>query len=255
MKRNFCVWLLMTAGTLAALDGARAADLFATVRAVTGETVALTMDDDLLPEAGDKVEVFFKLAGAEDEVSVANGRVTKAEDDAVEIRIEEATGAVEKNHLARITSEKPRAREKKETYSLAGRWNVHGPDGKLAATLVFHPDGTAAFDVPQGQGVGFGGKYTFDARAKPPRFEMTNLRITPPPGLSKEDLAAFWAGLEQGLAASGTSLQKLEEAVAVGEFESAERFRFRQYDTRAQVPTGPIDPNAIVFIRSGEAAP
>lgn len=247
--------LYLSLGLLLSASPIYGAELSATVREVRGDLASLTMDADLLPAVGEKAEIFFRLAGADDEVSVANGRVAKAEDDAVEIKIEEATGVVEKNHLARITSEKPRPREKKETYSLAGRWNVHGPDGKLAATLVFHPDGTAAFDVPQGQGVGFGGKYTFDARAKPPRFEMTNLRITPPPGLSKEDLAAFWAGLEQGLAASGTSLQKLEEAVAVGEFESAERFRFRQYDTRAQVPAGPIDPNAIVFIRSGEATP
>ena len=87
-----------------------AAELTGTVHAVNGDTVAVTIAGDLVPNAGDQALIFFKLAEGDDEISVATGSVVKVEGDSVQLKIWNATGEVEKDQLVRITCEKPEKR-------------------------------------------------------------------------------------------------------------------------------------------------
>lgn len=80
-----------------------------TVRAVSGQTVTVETHE-WLPVIGEPAEIFFKLADAGEEISVATGRVDKVKGDAVEVKIENATGEVGKGQLVRIASEKPQKR-------------------------------------------------------------------------------------------------------------------------------------------------
>ncbi len=55
---------------------ARGIDLSGMVREVTGDVAMVVIEGDFVPAAGDKVEIFFKLAGADDEISVGHGKVS-----------------------------------------------------------------------------------------------------------------------------------------------------------------------------------
>jgi tetratricopeptide (TPR) repeat protein len=87
-----------------------AAEITATVRATSGTTATVAIEGPMVPSVGDKAEIFFKIPGADEPISVATGKVEKVEGDSVQITIENATGEVEKGHLARISSEKPQKR-------------------------------------------------------------------------------------------------------------------------------------------------
>ena len=87
-----------------------AANIQGTVSDVSGDTATITVEGDMVPVPGDEAQIFFKLAGADDEISVARGKVLKVNDDAVEVKIGDATGTVEKGQLARITSDDPQKR-------------------------------------------------------------------------------------------------------------------------------------------------
>ena len=54
---------------------ARAADITGRVETISGETATIATEGTILPKAGDKVEIFFKLAGSDVEVSVATAIV------------------------------------------------------------------------------------------------------------------------------------------------------------------------------------
>src|SRR4051812_24346760 len=75
-----------------------------TVREVRGTSAVVTTEGATLPSVGDAAEIFFKLAGTDDEISVAKGEVISIETGAVKIEIGESTGSVEKGQLVRITS-------------------------------------------------------------------------------------------------------------------------------------------------------
>lgn len=101
--------IAMAAFVLAGFE-ARAAEIKGTVRAVTGETVTVAVEGDVVPGPGDKVEIFFTLPGGDDEVSVGHGKVSAVNPDSIEVKIDAATGTVERNHHARITSANPQKR-------------------------------------------------------------------------------------------------------------------------------------------------
>lgn len=85
----------------------RALEIAGKVESVSGETARVTADGDLVPNAGDKVDIFFKMAGLDEEIAVANGKVAEVDADGIKVRIDEATGTVQKDQLVRITSEHP----------------------------------------------------------------------------------------------------------------------------------------------------
>lgn len=100
--------LLLAAFACSARVGA--VEIEGTVRSVTGEKATIAMKSDLLPNVGDAVEVFFKLPGAEEEISVGSGKVSAVNADSVEAKIDKATGTVAKDQLAKITSTNPQKR-------------------------------------------------------------------------------------------------------------------------------------------------
>lgn len=60
---------------LAAAGAVASAEITGKVREVSGNTAMVVIDGDASPTVGDSVEIFFKLAGANDEVLVASGKV------------------------------------------------------------------------------------------------------------------------------------------------------------------------------------
>src|ERR1700686_4118100 len=88
----------------------QAAEIKGTIRSVNGGTVTVALQGDSIPGVGDKAEIFFKLAGTDDDVSVATGSVLKVDPDSVELKIENATGDLAKDQLVRITSDNPQKR-------------------------------------------------------------------------------------------------------------------------------------------------
>ena len=63
-----------------------------------------------MPTPGDKVTIFFKMPGVEDEIAVASGQVVEIVAESINVEIDHATGEVAKGQLARITSANPRKR-------------------------------------------------------------------------------------------------------------------------------------------------
>ncbi len=87
---------------------AESAKLSATIFAVTGTEIQLTLTGDLLPNAGDKVDFFFKVPGLDDEVSVGSGTVLSADDTTATAKFEQGTGKPQAGQFARIHSQAPR---------------------------------------------------------------------------------------------------------------------------------------------------
>lgn len=110
MKTIGLLIVLLIATAVGVVRSAAAAELKGTVRAKTGDTVTVALGGDLLPREGDKAEIYFKLAGTDDDISVATARVQKVAGDAVELKVENATGDVMKDQLVRITSANPQRR-------------------------------------------------------------------------------------------------------------------------------------------------
>jgi len=75
-----------------------------TVTEVAGGEAVVRIASGSRPVAGDTVEIYFKLAGSDEEVSVASGRVVSVANDTVKVKIEDATGEVTKDQLARFKS-------------------------------------------------------------------------------------------------------------------------------------------------------
>ncbi|HEY3165724.1 MAG TPA: OmpH family outer membrane protein [Candidatus Binatia bacterium] len=87
-----------------------AVEIKGTVRSATADAATIAIEGESAPNAGDPVEIYFRLPGADAEISVGSGKVTAVRDDSVEARIDKATGTVSKDQLARITSDKPKKR-------------------------------------------------------------------------------------------------------------------------------------------------
>jgi hypothetical protein len=86
---------------------ARAVEIRGTVRSATANSVTIGIEGESTPSVGDPVEIFFKMPGVDEEISVGTGKVTAVAGDSVEANIDKATGTVSKDQLAKIISEKP----------------------------------------------------------------------------------------------------------------------------------------------------
>ena len=51
---------------------ARAADITGRVETISGETATIATEGTILPKAGDKVEIFFKLAGSDEQLAISD---------------------------------------------------------------------------------------------------------------------------------------------------------------------------------------
>lgn len=82
-----------------------AAELFAAQGIVTetsGDTAVIKLEGNAAPSPGDSVDIFFKLAGSDEEISVATGTVQSVDGSAIKIRIDQATGEVARDQQARF---------------------------------------------------------------------------------------------------------------------------------------------------------
>lgn len=103
MKARPLIVLLACAGI--ALDAAilAATTWTGTVRSVSGDIATVAMNGDVMPPAGAPAEIFFKMAGLDDEVLVATGSVLRIDHGDLLVKIENATGTVECGQLVRFS--------------------------------------------------------------------------------------------------------------------------------------------------------
>ena len=81
--------LLAALGYLAAA-AANGAEINGTVRQAGGDAAKIVVATDLVPNVGDKVDIYFKIPGGDDEVVVAKGKVTEVTGDSVSVTLENA---------------------------------------------------------------------------------------------------------------------------------------------------------------------
>jgi hypothetical protein len=109
MKTKLRLWLIFLISTLCGSIAA-AVEIHGTVSDATQDTATIAIEGDSVPNVGDAVEIYFKAPGADEEVSVGNGKVTAISADSVEAKIDNPTGTLAKDQQARITSENPQPR-------------------------------------------------------------------------------------------------------------------------------------------------
>ena len=107
MKWSFVATLLVAVTFSIALN---AAEIMGTVRETSGDIATIVTDGDAVPAVGDKAEIFFKLAGDDAEISVGSGKVSGVASDSVQVKIDSASGKIEKDHLVRVSSSNPTKR-------------------------------------------------------------------------------------------------------------------------------------------------
>ena len=95
-------WLIFLA--LAGVNSLAAAEITGKVRDASGDAATVLIDGDALPAVDDSAEIFFKIPGAEEEISVASGKVVSVDAKVVKLKIDKTTGTIEKDQLARIKS-------------------------------------------------------------------------------------------------------------------------------------------------------
>ena len=169
-----------------------AATYTGTVVSVQGDIAKVAMDGDVMPRAGTPAEIFFKMAGAEDEILVAKGSALKIDDGNLLVKIEESSGSVENGHLVRFgpapstpaASPTPNASPTSSPSgisvserSIVGKWEgTRAADG-LSASYNFKADGTVAWDLKRGSvRKRDKGKYRVDYNETPHRIDI----IDPP---------------------------------------------------------------------------
>jgi tetratricopeptide (TPR) repeat protein len=263
----------------------QAAEIKGTIRSVGDGTATVALQGDDRPSIGDKAEIYFKVAGTEDDISVATGSVLRVEADSVELKIENATGDVAKDQLVRITSSNPQKRpgppaatpspvpavttpsatpvvtatpsassENAKGLSLLGRWSGKGRDGEVKS-LIFKSDGTMIMPLPDGMALT--GKYVVDYAASPPRFEITDFEFLPPAHLTDEEVRQFHQKLKQERESEPLAAKKLEDTTMIGEIDDATHVRIDAF-TKAQAaehPKLPPDANRMTKLAPGEGVP
>jgi TPR repeat len=138
-------------GVAGLLDGAT---YTGTVISVDGDVAKVAMNGDVFPAIGARGEIFFKLAGSDDEVSVASGSALQIDHGDLLVKIENATGAVEKGHLVRFGPvEKSRATETPSPPSISanplrGDWTGAAPGG-AKISFSFKDDNTLLWVVEE----------------------------------------------------------------------------------------------------------
>lgn len=86
---------------------AHAAQITGKVTQVTGETIELASDSELLPRAGDKVEIFIELKLIKSTALVTTGSVTGLNGNSILVRSDNPKATVVVGQLARIDSSQP----------------------------------------------------------------------------------------------------------------------------------------------------
>ena len=94
--------LIVLIGAASAAEVLSAATFNGTVLSVSGDIVIVTIEGDLMPAVGARAEIFFKMAGVDEEVLVATGSALPIEHGELRVKIENATGTVEKGQLVRF---------------------------------------------------------------------------------------------------------------------------------------------------------
>ena len=100
-------WFLLPVLCGLILSSAEAADIAGTVREAAGDGAKIAVAADLVPSIGDKVEIYFKIPGGEDEVGVGKGSVTEVRAEIVTVKIESTAGTIARGQLARFASANP----------------------------------------------------------------------------------------------------------------------------------------------------
>ena len=180
-------WLIFLA--LFGTNSLSAAENKGKVRDAGADNATVVIDGDTLPAVGDSAEIFFKLPGADEEVSVASGTVAAVEAKVVKIKIEKATGTIEKDQLARIKSgsapqtsgaspaatSSPSGTSAKGS-SITGDWVSNLPDS-FTLSISFKEDGTLLWITEDAQfAESTGGKYRVDPSTQPQSIELTDLQ-------------------------------------------------------------------------------
>jgi hypothetical protein len=82
----------------------RAGEIMGTVRSVAEGYATVKSNSDSMPRPRDKAQIFFKMAGVDDEISVAEGYVYEITGSNIMVKIDKATGTVEQGQLVRFTT-------------------------------------------------------------------------------------------------------------------------------------------------------
>lgn len=102
--------LIITSVMLLFVAPAMPVEIDGTVRDARGETATIVTESNLVPNVGDKIEIFFNMPGTDIEVSVGAGRVSEVAADSINAQIEQATGEIARDQLVRIFSDNPTQR-------------------------------------------------------------------------------------------------------------------------------------------------
>ena len=175
---------------LAAASALSAAEITGKVRDASGDAATVVVDGDALPAVGDSVEIYFKVPGADEEISVASGKVAAVDAKVVNIKIEKSTGTIAKDQLARIKSgstpqtlaaspspvASPSTQATKSS-PISGDWVGARAQDKLSCS--FKDDGTFLLIAEaKDRGVTLRGKYRVDPTSQPNRVDL--FEINPP---------------------------------------------------------------------------
>lgn len=159
-----------------------AATYTGTVVSVQGDVAKVAMNGDVMPRIGAKAEIFFKMAGSDDEILVATGSALKIDFGDMLVKIDEATGTVDKGQLVRFgpaaptTSTPPPSTDPSSTpaspSSIVGMWMGVEPGGDKIS-FTFREDGTVSYVRLKGKKKNIlRGKYRTDCTATPCRLEL-----------------------------------------------------------------------------------
>lgn len=89
-----------------------AAEIAGIVKSSTKKYATVVVKGDLVPVPGDKAQIYFKIPGADVDVSVATGHVYEITGGDIMIEIEKTSGIVAKGQLVRITAPNPKKNER-----------------------------------------------------------------------------------------------------------------------------------------------
>ena len=164
--RNYSCLIFLA---LAAASSSAVAEITGKVRGASGDMATVVIEGDTMPAVGDSVEILFRLAGATEDVLVASGKVAAVEAKVVKVKIENASGAVEKGELVRFSSNSSPVIPNKSSSDLkrllVGEWHrVYQP-----LLFTFRPDGTAQI-VDHGEQIE--AKYRVDYTQEPWQLDL-----------------------------------------------------------------------------------
>lgn len=208
--------LTMLLFALVAVKLSHAATFTGTVRSVSGDVATVAMDGDVMPAVGARAEIFFKMAGVDEEVLVATGSALQIEHGDLRVKIEDATGTVEKGQLVRFSPASPSTPTASPpvtspapggNLSIIGMWLGNEPGGDKVG-FTFRADNTVSYVRLQGKKKRvLRGEYRTDCSATPCRVEVFSFEIN-------------------GVAAKGKTLIGLFEIHEFGMHELSMKFDF-----------------------------